>query len=337
MRLLIIRLSALGDIVHTWPLAEVIGHRRSDVHVTWAVDATFRPMVDGHPAVDEVLEVSTRTWRRRPLSGVARTAIADLRRRLRAGAYDFALDPQGLVKSALVARLSAAPRRVGLERPWRRELLAGLGYTETLPGAHGARHVVATNLELVRALGVEPPTATPAPDGRWLLSAGRATPIPGWSRTGFAAILAGAGGPGKILPAAILARVAAQLEAAGTPALVVWGPGEEARARELAAAAGGAAEIAPPTDLLQLAWLLSRARVVIGGDTGPVHLAASLGVPTVGCYLITDWRRNGPLGERVAVVSAAASNEAPASTARTRKVRDVEVDELVAAALRVLA
>lgn len=336
MRCVIARLSALGDIIHTWPLAELLRAGCRDLHLTWVVEAGFRPLVEGHPAVDSVLEVRTRSWRRQPWRSRVRQEVTAFRTALRELSADVALDPQGLVKSALVTRWSRAPRRIGFARPWRRELLAGLAYTETVRGAARSPHVVATNLELARRVGITPPESVPAPNGQWLLDGVSASPLAGWQRSGYAVILPGAGGPSKMLPVTTLAELAAGIVAHGLAVVVAWGPGEEPRAREVAAAAGRGVEVAPPTDLRQLAWVLARSSVVIGADTGPVHLAASLGVPTVGCYLTTDWRRNGPLGDRVTVVSGAATSASPTSRARARGVRVIAADELLGAALGLL-
>ncbi len=334
MRVVLVRLSALGDVVHAWPLADSIRAARPDVHLTWVVEEPLRDLVEGHPAVDAVLTTSTRRWRRRPWTAATRSEVGRLATRLRELAPDVVLDPQGTVKSAAFVRMSRAPRRIGLARPWRRELLAGLAYTEVVPGRRDRPHVVASTLELVRALGGTPAAVPPPPDGRWLL-AGHAAPGP---PTGvrYAVVLPGAGQRGKVMPTGILAQVCDGLVERRLRAVVAWGPGERERAEEVATRAA-AAEVAPPTGLVELARLLGGAAVVVGGDTGPVHLAASLGVPTVGVFLVTDWRRNGPLGRRVAVVSGAARvRRAPRGSARARAVRTPAADEIVAAVASLL-
>lgn len=335
MRVVLVRLSALGDVVHAWPLAAAVRAVRPDVHLTWVVEAPLRPLVDGHPAVDAVLTTSTRRWRRRPWTPSTRREVGGLATHLRELAPDVVLDPQGTVKSAAVVRMTRAPRRVGLARPWRRELLAGLAYTEVVPGRRDHPHVVASNVELARLLGGAPPAAPPAPDGRWLL-AGDAAPDPP-AGGAYAVVLPGAGQRGKVLPTATLAQVCDGLSERGLRAVVAWGPGERHRAEAIASQAAFSAEVAPPTGLRELARLLGGATAVVGGDTGPVHLAASLGVPTVGVFLVTDWRRNGPLGARVAVVSGAvAVRGGPRGSAEARAVRTPSADEIVTAAAALL-
>lgn len=337
MRIVLVRLSALGDIVHTWPLAVAIRAARPDAHLAWVVEERLRPMVDGHPAVDSVLTVNTRRWRRSPLGAATRAAIAILRSRFQELQPDLTIDPQGVLKSAFVTRLTRAPRRVGLARPWRRELAAGLAYTETMAGSLAERHVVATNVALVRAVGGEPPVGVPLPDGRWLVErlAGSRPPVP--PEPAYAVLLAGAGWSDKLLPVDCLAAVARHTAAAGIKAVVLWGPGEQPRAERVVESCRGCAELAPETDLAGLVQTLAGARAVIGGDTGPVHLAASLGVPTLAAFTSTSRSRNGPLGRRVEVVSGADdSHRGPTASARAARSGPVRAQDLTAALHRLL-
>ncbi len=332
MRIVLVRLSALGDIVHTWPLACALAAAEPSLHVSWIVEESLKFLVEGHPAVDAIFTTRTGRWRRRPLTATTHSDIATLKTKLRELQPDVAIDPQGTVKSALVVRWSQAEKRVGLARPWRRERLAGFAYTTTVPGAPGRAHVVATNLAMVRAIGADPPDLT-APDGSWLLGhvVDRA-PTGEWAAE-HAVVLPGAGGVHKVLPESTLAEVARGLVADGLDVIVAWGPGEEKRAASIARSSGSGVHLAPPTDLRELAALLGRAALVIGGDTGPVHLAASFGTPTLAVFQASDWRRNGPLGARTAVVSgAAATSTAPSGTARTSRQREVDAAEILKSA-----
>jgi heptosyltransferase-1 len=337
MRLVLVRLSAMGDIIHAWPLAEALRQARPDIHLSWVVEEPFQPMVAGHPAVDSVVTVATKRWRRRPLTAGTRAEVARLRTRFHELQPDVALDPQGVLKSALITRWTGAPRRVGLARPWRRERIAGLGYTEALSGSTSYRHVVANNVELVRAVGGTPPSQLPHPDGRWLLRRSHDVP-PGASADGNPIVLLpGAGQAKKMLPVATLAEVGRRLLALPSAVEVAWGPGERERAVAVAAAAGPGVRVAPPTSLDELVRLLAGARLVIGGDTGPVHLAASLGVATLGVYTATDWRRNGPLGPRVEIASGIPADSAGSvSSPHATPFCEVTADEIVELALKLL-
>jgi heptosyltransferase-1 len=307
------------------------------MHLSWVVEEPFQSMVAGHPAVDSVVTVATKRWRRHPLTTRTRAEVARLRTRFHELQPDLAIDPQGVLKSALITRWSGAPRRVGLARPWRRERIAGLGYTDAVPGSTSHRHVVASNVELVRAVGGTPPSEPPHPDGRWLLSQASEVPSAAAGDGSPVVLLPGAGQARKLLPVETLAEVARRLVTLPSAVEVAWGPGERARAEAVAAAAGSGVRVAPPTSLDELVTLLAGARLVIGGDTGPVHLAASLGVATLGVFTVTDWRRNGPLGPRVEVVSGIPADSAgSASSPHATPSCVVTAAEIVELALKLL-
>ena len=330
MRIVLIRLSALGDIVHTWPLAVAIRAARPQAHFTWIVEEPLAALVEDHPAVDAVLTVATGRWRKQPFSSRTRAEVAAFKSRVYELQPDLSIDAQGTLKSGLVTRWCKAPRRVGLARPWRRETVAGLAYTETLPGSTGHRHVIATNMELVRSVGGEPPTQPTQPDGRWLLDRAQLEHTDSRENE-YSVILPGAGQPEKILSAAILADTARCLVASGMDVVVAWGPSERNRAGEIVGLGGAGVHLAPPTNLIELTALLGSAAVVVGGDTGPVHLAASLGVPTLAVFLTTDLERNGPSGKRVGVVSGAAPGRGSGGSATTGQARAVTASEICTA------
>jgi heptosyltransferase-1 len=332
VRIVLVRLSALGDVVHTWPLACALASLESKPHLSWVVEEPLRTLVEDHPAIDSVFCTRTGPWRRRPLGASTRSEVAALKARMRELQPDLAIDPQGTSKSAMVVRWTRAEQRIGLARPWRRERLAGLAYTDTVCGVPGQAHIVATNLAMVAAVGAEIPELSP-PDGSWLLDRlGDRAPSGEWSMP-YAVVLPGAGGAHKVLAESTLAEVARGLAGEGLEVVVAWGPGEESRARAVVEAAGNGIYLAPPTDLRELAALLGGAALVLGGDTGPMHLAASFGSPTLAVFLASDWRRNGPLGARTAVVSGAADATAvPSGTARTRPQREVNAAEILESA-----
>ncbi len=305
------------------------------MHLSWIVEEPFQPLVAGHPSLDAVFTTRTRAWRRRPLAASTRAEIAVLKARLHELQPELVIDAQGLLKSAIVSRWAGAQRTVGLARPWRRERLAGFTYTETVRGAPSGTHVAATNLELVRAVGGDPPALTP-PDGSWLLGRARALETADVSpKHPYAVVLPGAGGAHKVLAETTLAAVSRELAGSGLEVVVAWGPGEIDRARRVAEGAG--VRLAPPTTILELSVLLGGAALVIGGDTGPVHLAASFSVPTVAVYLASDWRRNGPLGAKTAVVAAAQEvTGAPVGSARARPAHQVGSAEIVETARHLL-
>ncbi len=336
MRAVLVRLSAVGDIVHTWPLAASLRTARPDLHLTWVVEEPLRPLVEGHPAVDQVVTTATRRWRRRPLSSPTRQEVRALRARFSDLAPHVTLDPQGVLKSAFVTRWTGAEHRVGLARPWRREWIAGFAYTSLLPGSDDP-HVIATNVEMVRAVGGVPPARPPAPDGRWLLHRGETPPAFTEIGSTYAVLLPATAHRRKEVPVPILAGLGRRMAAAGLDVVAAWGPGERSLAEAVREAAEGRVRVAPPTGLLELARLLAGATVVVGGDTGPTHIAASLGVPTLAIFTATDWRRNAPLGARVDVLATAGVGEDPLrSGARAKRRQPPTVDELTTAVGRLI-
>lgn len=337
MRVVLVRLSALGDIIHTWPLAVALREADPQLHISWVVEEPLRPLVEGHPAVDAIFVARTRAWRRRPLAASTRAEIKILKTKFHELQPDLTIDSQGLLKSAIVTRWTGARRRVGLAQPWRRERLAGLAYTEVVHGADSGLHVAATNLQFVGAIGADPPALDP-PDGSWLLARARMGKGLDFALDrSYAVVLPGAGGAHKVLAETTLADVCRHLVHSGLEVVVVWGPGEIDRAKTVVETAGDGARLAPPTNLLELSRLLGDASLVIGGDTGPVHLAASFGIPTVAVFLASDWRRNGPLGTTTAVVSGARDvTGSPRASARSVAARDVGSAEIIAAARQLL-
>lgn len=329
MRVLLTRLSALGDIVHTWPLADALTRGGEPVELAWVVEESFLPLVALHPGVARALPVATRRWRHTPFAAATREEVLQARRAVREFRPEVALDPQGLWKSAAWALLSGAPERVGLARSLRREALAGVLYTRTVAPPSELRHVVDLNLSMAGALG-RAASYGASPDGTFLLrgaSASEARPA--------VALLPGTGGKDKAWPAASFAALAREASSRGLPVTVVWGPGERELAGSIAASAGPDVSLAPRTSLLELAALLARCAAVVGGDTGPVHLAASLGVPTVAVFVATDPERNGPRGRCVRIVSAARTG-ARGGRARSAAMGEASVAEVLDALTAVL-
>jgi len=286
MKLLVLRLSALGDVIHTIPAVTTLKDRGEEI--TWVVEAPYRELVEIVGGV-KTIPVRMKTWTRDPRA--ARNAIRSMR------GVDTAFDFQGLIKSAALGWLSGAKTRFGFDRHAIREKPALL-FTNRKVHVDTSRHVIDQNLQLaLDSFGVpwpQPPRegGGPAPSHTKAMAAATALenafasfpqPVPGFE--GSIVLLPGAGKANKLWPVERFRELAARI---GPKALAVWGPGE----RELAESIG--ARVAPPTNLRELAWLLQKAEVVIGGDTGPLHLADALGAKVIGLYGPTDPRRNGP-------------------------------------------
>ena len=217
------------------------------------------------------------------------STIRELRRRR----YDIAIDLQGLIKSAVLARASGARRVVGFAAPYLREKPARLFYGEGCEPA-GNGHIVAKNLSILDPLGIRASAQDPSFPLRDVESPA-AREVASTAAGPYVVINPGAAWPNKRWPAERFGAVAAWVrERMGFASVVTWGPGEEALAAAVVAASGGAAFVAPPTRVTDLVSLLRGARLMVSGDTGPTHIAAAVGTPVVGLYGPTRPARNGP-------------------------------------------
>jgi lipopolysaccharide heptosyltransferase I len=296
-RVLIVRLSAIGDCVQTMPLACAVREHWPDAHITWVVEKASAPLVEACEAVDRVIVLPKRfatSWR----------LLVKLRSVLANSNFDFAFDPQGLTKSGLVSWLSPAKRRIGFARPASREFNPWL-QTELV--ASVAEHRVHRYLELLRPAGIEHSSVR---FGIVLPAAVRVTAeqlVERFAfRDGYAVLNPGAGWDSKLWPLDRFADVARHLFSRGVPSVVVWaGEKERAWAVRIAAESRGAAFMAPPTSLLELAAVLQNSRLFVGSDTGPMHLAAAMGVRCVALFGASSGSACGPYGPGHIVLQAA--------------------------------
>ncbi len=281
--ILIIRLSSLGDIIHTLPAFAALRRNFPKARIHWAVERKGKDILDFVPGIDEIVVVGSPGWRK-ALRNPGRTV------------FDF----QGLLKSALIARAAGAPV-VGFCAGARREPTSAiLGHRPVQPIA--GRHVVDQNLALAEAAGL--PVFERRPDARFLL--GRPSLparefLEGQARP-FALYHPGARRPEKTWGEERFARLGDLLESgSGLAPVVSWGPGDESRARRLAALLPGA-RLLPLLELTALAHVMAAASLVVAGDTGPLHLADAVGARTLALFGPTDPDRNGPYGQPGSVV-----------------------------------
>jgi heptosyltransferase-1 len=346
-RFLIVRLGALGDIVHALPVAAALRRAFPASRIDWLVSAKHREILDLVPIIDRRLVIHDRPARSARGSAAARdgVSLAGAVRELRRARYDVAIDLQGLIKSALLARSSGAGRVIGFTSSYAREALARPLYTDVYdPGRGGlydrreTRHVVEINLGVLTTLGltvavpefpIEPVLSEPAQQIRDRTS-GR-----------YALLNPGAAWPNKRWPPARLAAIATLLrERHAVTSVVLWGPGEESLAPAVVGAAAGAALLSPPTTIADLVALTRGATLMISGDTGPAHIAAAVGTPLVGIYGPTRPARNGPLSPRDITVSRDAvcrCHHLRRCTQARMCLLDVGVDEVADAVERRLA
>lgn len=332
-RILIVRLGSLGDIVHAVPAAAALARAWPGAAIDWLTAPGYRELVGMVRGLRRIVTVDTR--RLTGADGLLATVRA-----LRATRYDAVLDLQGLLKSAVLARLAGGRRTLGFSRRDLREPMAAAWYGETVD-VSGATHVIHKGLALVRAIGgaagasaylpafpldvpelpaVQALVARTAPGGYALLNPGAAWPNKQWPVERFGAV------------AQALRRERA------LASVVLWGPGERARAEAVVDASGGAAELAPPATIPGIAALAKQARLVVSGDTGPLHLAAAVGTPAVALFGPTRAERNGPWSADDIALSRVEECQCVYQRRCTRNVpclHGIETSEVVgAAALR---
>lgn len=318
-RLLIVRLGAMGDILHALPAVTALRLAHPGWQIGWVVEPRWQPLLKAGncnqapengenraaatPVVDRLHFAPSREWKRDPFSASTRTAIGALRRELREAEYSAVLDLQGAIRSAVISRMSGCPRRIGEASP--REWPAQWFFTERVV-TRGA-HVIDQDVELASAVAgdalsaVDPQLPVDFEAESWC-AAWLAATFPGASRP-IALITPGAGWGAKRWPAERYADVARGLVQRGFDVVVNAGPGEESLAATIAS--GGAAVLL--ATLPQLIAFTRRIALCIGGDTGPLHLASALGRPVVGIYGPTDPSRNGPYGMRSRVLRSPGS------------------------------
>jgi heptosyltransferase-1 len=296
---LVVRLTALGDILHTLPAVAALRAAHPAAHIDWVVDRKWAPVLQGSPAVDKVI-----AFDRWSVSGGVSCV-----RRLRRGRYRCAVDFQGLYKSAVLALLSEAPRRIGFDRGWAREPGASLFYTERVVPT--GRHVAELNYSLAERAGASRPERPEYPLRIPAESAASVeTLLEERGIRDYIVISPGGSWRAKCWPAERYGEFCREFERRhGLPAIVARGPGEEALAEAVCRAAVPAEPFVMATKIEDLMALLACARCVVAADSGPLHLAAALGVPVVGLYGPTDPARNGPFVPGATVLTAAKPEE----------------------------
>ncbi|HEX8473913.1 MAG TPA: lipopolysaccharide heptosyltransferase I [Pyrinomonadaceae bacterium] len=297
MRILIVKLGSIGDIVHTLPALAAIRRAVPRAEVEWVVERRAAEILRYNPLVNRLIEVDTKALRRWPMSGETLLAPRQQLRRLRASTFDIALDFQGLLKSAAIARLSGAPHRFGFAREALREPASRFLLTETVR-VPSRTHVIRKNLALAAgALRIEvPENAADFEFPIGLNDADRrdADEFARDAGRDFAILNPGGGWPTKQWSAERFGALADEIWLRhGLRSLVTYGPGERALAETVAASSRTRTARAVSPALKTFYALARRASLYVGGDTGPTHLAVAAGTPVVGLFGPTEWWRNG--------------------------------------------
>lgn len=331
-RILICRLSHIGDCILTLPMVSALRQAVPKAWIAWAMEKPSPQLLDGHPHVDEIITIP-KGWLKKPKT------IWAVRRRLRQYDFDIAIDPQSIAKSALLARVSGAKIRLGFRGEHGRELSSWFNNRCIQPKT---THLVDRSLELLDGLGIENREARfalPLRDSadcyvnQFLGERGLAD-------ARYVVINPGASWPSKRWENDRFAQVARQFhQKTGLTSIVTWGGDAELEmATSICAGASDSAILAPQTDLQQLTSLLKGAELYVGCDTGPMHMAAAVGTTCVGLYGPTRPQDSGAYGQH----HFALQNQYESGTSRHRRsasnraMRSIQVEQVVDACCRAL-
>jgi heptosyltransferase I len=330
MRIAIVRLTSLGDVVHTLPVAHALRRQSPNAYIVWIVEEREQTLLVNNPAVDEVVVGPTRRWRRelRTPTGAIRVLKEwqGLRDRLRSLRLDVAIDVQGLLKSTLFTVLTRAPVRIGFGWRHARDPFSSLFTTHWVTPPPDAVHMVHKNLSLLEPLGISvEPIAFPLPvmpeaeqRAEAHLQAQGVTP-----HDRVVVLLPATRRRAKQWPPTYYRQLAERLaKENGAYVLLVGAPSEDDLLQHIARGLDGHRILTCVPRLPDLAAFLHRAHLAIGNDTGPLHLAAALGVPTIGLYGPTRSEQNGPYGPRIRAIQSS-----------TEAMEDIWVDTVFQAAI----
>lgn len=289
MKLLLIKTSSLGDVLHALPALTEAKARIPALDCHWVVEEGYADIPAWHPAVGAVLPVAIRRWRGAPLAALRGGELGRFFARLRAERYDCVLDAQGLLKTAPITLLARGPR-VGFDRRSAREGLASVCYDRTVPVDRRQHAVERLRSLFAAALGYETSATPPA------YGIDRARLPPPAEHGDYLMFLHGSTWPSKLWPQAHWRALIARAGQAGLKVLLPFGNADEQRRAQALVKDFAHARVLPPLRLPQLAATLAGARAVVGVDSGPTHLAAALGTPTLSLYGATDPALTGTWG-----------------------------------------
>lgn len=294
MKILIVKLGSIGDIVHTLPALAALRAGLPHAEISWVAESSCAEILKDNPVLDRLIEVDTKALRRGLMSGETLRAPRQQLRRLRASAFDVALDFQGLLKSASIARLSGARRVFGYSRSALREPASTVFLSKRV-SIPPHTHIIRKGLLLLQgALGIPVPAELSFPIGLTSAAADEAERAVAGTGGNYAILNPGGGWPTKLWSAEKFGGLADLLWANyGIRSLVTHGPGEADLAEAVRRSSRSEQAVPVSLSLKGFYALAKRARVYVGGDTGPTHIAVAAGTPIVGLFGPTEWWRNG--------------------------------------------
>jgi heptosyltransferase-1 len=302
MRVLIVKISALGDVIHALPALAWLKSADPGMEIDWLVEEGFAPLLEGHPLLRRVHRLGFKRWRRQGWAAVLK-GVRQVLRTLRRENYDLVLDLQGNSKSGLFTLFSGAARRYGFARDGVREWPNLLATSHKVPLKPEDHHISDRSLAVARAAfpgGTEAPLAGPMHVIPEASAAVRRRLVElDLDRQPLVVLQYGTTWVTKLWPLECWRELVGRLhrERHLRPVLIWGNDAEHEACEEIRKAGESRAVIWPRGTLPELVALLQEADLVVGGDTGPIHIAAAVGTPTVSLFRVTDATRNGPRGE----------------------------------------
>ncbi|MBZ9764424.1 lipopolysaccharide heptosyltransferase I [Mesorhizobium sp. CA8] len=301
MKVLIVKTSSMGDVIHTFPAVEDAVRNRPDIRFDWCVEEPFAGLVALHPAIGTIHKVAIRRWRKKLFDGETWREMASLRRALRVGNYDLVIEAQGLLKSALVAIQAGAPI-AGFDRASAREPSATLFYQRKYAVPRDLHAIERTRRLFGLALGYQPDLSA--------LESGIVPPAGGLAgvegKTAF--LLHGTSREDKKWPVEDWIETARRLADRQFTPVATWSNEAEKKVAQAIAGAVPGTVLVPKSPLAVIAAILGRSTLVIGADTGLTHLASAFGRPTIAIFLATEPGLTGPRGPFASTLLAPAGS-----------------------------
>jgi heptosyltransferase-1 len=310
VRVLIVKLSALGDIVHALPVLDYLHRVKPGIEIDWVVEDAFRCLLEGNPLIAEIIPVKIKLWRKRPLVKETRTEFLNAVRRMRSRNYDLVFDIQGNIKSGITAWLSGCPDRLGFAREETQEAANTWLTTRHVPLKTADRHITDQYLRIVSTpfgrdfheMDLVADIPTSADDDIWatefieelhdglvfLFHCGTTWQTKFWHEAGWIE----------------LARCVKDSFSKVTMLFTCGNEAERSAAERIVHDVGACTRVVDRLALGRLVALVKKVDMVIGGDTGIVHMAAAVGTPTVSYYRASDGLRSGPRGKQHVIVQA---------------------------------
>ncbi len=309
MKVLIVKISALGDVVHALPVLAYLKSADPDMQIDWMVEQSFAPFLEDHPLINNLYRINLKAWRKSGLLASVRDTfgiVSDVRKMR----YDCVLDLQGNTKSGVFTLTSGAPLRFGFDRESARESLNLLATNRKVSLSEMDHHISDRSLAIAKVAfpgGTVPQEAGPLPvDDEARLEVEQKLTAVNFVESSLVVLHYGTTWVTKHWPLVYWQNLARRLvDEMGIRPVLTWGNDKELTAvQSIQHACGDKAVIWPRGDLKELTALLARADLVVGGDTGPIHIAAAVGTSTVSIFLVTDPRRNAPRGRGHSHVAA---------------------------------